>query len=296
MVNLQELYETILSLKEKIKKHRDDLQSNETLVRYALINPLLQALGWDVSDPEEVIPEYSTEAGRPDYALKKDGKIIAFLGAKKLHKNEELLQYVSYTLSEGVKYFITSDGATWEVYDAYKKGKLENKKIISWNIEKDLPEEVVRNVLSMPKKLVTPNISEVKVYISAEDKENKDIKQTIYNSPERQEDGKIKLWVGNEGPYTVKNSIRALKFIAEWLIKNGYITEKDLPVPAGNKSKRYLIHPDKKVFEKYATLQLFNGWYLLVHYSKKNAIKMAQFLLNKYANGIELKVEEVKND
>ncbi|MCX8203788.1 MAG: hypothetical protein N3H32_05685, partial [Nitrososphaeria archaeon] len=76
-----------------------------------LIDPFLRALGWDTEDPNLVIPEVSTQAGRPDYALLLNGQRIAFIGAKSLGKEEDLIQQVSYCVSEGVRYFIATDGA-----------------------------------------------------------------------------------------------------------------------------------------------------------------------------------------
>jgi len=69
-VALLDIVELVNKLRSKIEKHGDLLQNNETLTRYALIDPLLRALGWDTEDPEQVVPEFTTEAGRPDYALK----------------------------------------------------------------------------------------------------------------------------------------------------------------------------------------------------------------------------------
>ncbi|MGC8689815.1 MAG: hypothetical protein ACP5UG_07230 [Thermoplasmata archaeon] len=71
-IDIQDLYELIIELRKKIEKHRELFTKNEASVRYALINPLLEALGWDLADPDDVIPEYSIEAGRPDYVLKKN--------------------------------------------------------------------------------------------------------------------------------------------------------------------------------------------------------------------------------
>lgn len=42
--------------------------------RMALIDPLLSALGWTLSDPKEVIPEYKVDGGWADYAL--GGRIV----------------------------------------------------------------------------------------------------------------------------------------------------------------------------------------------------------------------------
>ncbi|MEO0138272.1 MAG: hypothetical protein ABIL16_00185 [candidate division WOR-3 bacterium] len=69
-----------------------------------------------MENPSEVVPEFSTQAGRPDYALKVDNRIVAFVGAKALGKLEDTLQYISYCVAEGIPYFITTDGDKWEVY------------------------------------------------------------------------------------------------------------------------------------------------------------------------------------
>ena len=66
---LDDLVKVIETLKERIASHGPALQQNETRTRMALIDPLLQALGWDTSEPAVVRPEYSAGNGRADYAL-----------------------------------------------------------------------------------------------------------------------------------------------------------------------------------------------------------------------------------
>jgi len=73
-----------------VEKYRDQLSRNEMLTRYVLIDPFLRLLGWNVESPEHVSPEFSTQVGRPDYALLVDGKPIASVGAKSLGKQEGL--------------------------------------------------------------------------------------------------------------------------------------------------------------------------------------------------------------
>ena len=68
------LQETIPRLKKAINNHTEALRSNEALTRSALVNPMLQALGWNVEDPAEVVPEYLVSGkgvGKqvPDYVL-----------------------------------------------------------------------------------------------------------------------------------------------------------------------------------------------------------------------------------
>ena len=293
MVDLQNLYETLEKIKKKIEKHKELFIKNENAVRYALINPFLEALGWDITDPDDVIPEYSTSAGRPDYVLMKNKKTVAFVGAKTLYKDEDLMQYITYCVSQNVNYFITSDGARWEVYDTYSRAELPNKRIIFWDIEKDPPEEVIRKALSISKILVNvpdqvPQIKEVPKSIFSEEGTKSELKEAgnVY--------GKIKMWIGNEGPFTLEKYNEILVKTAEWLIKNKYITEKDLPIRAGNRAKRYLInvtnrHENGEEFVSFK--RLFNGWYILTNYNSKSCIDMSKYLLEKYGKGIPLNIK-----
>lgn len=292
MVDLQNLYETLEKIKKKIEKNKELFMKNENAVRYALINPFLEALGWDITDPDDVIPEYSTSAGRPDYVLMKNGKAVAFIGAKALYKDEDLMQYITYCVSQNVNYFITSDGARWEVYDTYSRAELLKKRIIFWDIEKDPSEEVIRKALSISKILVyvpdqVPQIKEVPKSIFFEEgtKSEPGEAGNVY--------GKIKMWIGNEVPFILEKYNEILVQTVEWLIKNKYITEKDLPIRVG-RGKRYLInvtnkHENGEEFISFKRLS--NGWYILTHFSSKDLIRMSKYLLEKYGKGIPLKIE-----
>ena len=79
---LDDLVSVIATLQQRIATHRQSLQQNETRTRTALIYPLLTALGWDVSDPALVTPEYSVSGKRADYALLGDNGLTVFLEAK----------------------------------------------------------------------------------------------------------------------------------------------------------------------------------------------------------------------
>ena len=82
---LEPLVSTIETIKGRIAAHGAVLRENETRTRMALIDPLLQALGWDTSNPSVVMPEYSVGSGRADYALLyEDGRPAALFEAKHL--------------------------------------------------------------------------------------------------------------------------------------------------------------------------------------------------------------------
>lgn len=72
------LVDAIETVKRRIQEHGANLRENETRTRVALIDPILEALGWDVSDPSAVILEYDVSGRRADYALlRDDGKPAA---------------------------------------------------------------------------------------------------------------------------------------------------------------------------------------------------------------------------
>ena len=57
------LRKTIRRIRKNIRCYKDKLSNNEAMTRYALINPLLVELGWDVSNPRIVEPEKAVSGG-----------------------------------------------------------------------------------------------------------------------------------------------------------------------------------------------------------------------------------------
>lgn len=129
-VMLDKLFGTIEVLKARIEKHRSYFHAGgkpEARTRAALIDPMLSALEWDVTDPDKVEIEPKMEGGRwADYALLgHDREPVLFIEAKKLaESNSEARQVVSYTVTENmersrtkVRYCAWTNGDTWVVYD-----------------------------------------------------------------------------------------------------------------------------------------------------------------------------------
>ena len=83
---LDDLVTAIQTVQARIRDHGDSLSQNEYRTRISLIDPILNALGWDVSDPSLVtIEDHHSGVGIPDYALLgEDEKPRAYIEAKKL--------------------------------------------------------------------------------------------------------------------------------------------------------------------------------------------------------------------
>ena len=112
-------------LRGRIDAHGATFRGSEALTRYALIDPMLRELGWDTSDPDMVIPEYSAGGGRADYALLSSAKPVMMVEAKKLDEalQSALNQAINYSISgtgNKARYFSATDGANWVIYDTSK--------------------------------------------------------------------------------------------------------------------------------------------------------------------------------
>ena len=127
------LSETITRLRKIIKTHRNALMKHETVTRYALVDPMLQALGWDVTDPAVVIPEYQVSGygktkAYADYALfdtkprknpPEDPSVI--VEAKKLGSPDKEMGAAEKSAQHtagvaNAKYYAITDGNNWLLY------------------------------------------------------------------------------------------------------------------------------------------------------------------------------------
>ena len=134
---LEDLVQVIETLKQRIREHGAVLRENETRTRMALIDPLLTALGWDVANPAVVTPEYNVSGRWADYALLgSDGGPAATLEAKKLGESlaSHRMQMLNYSNASGVDYAGLTDGNQWELYEVFKRGQLEDRRVLDLTI------------------------------------------------------------------------------------------------------------------------------------------------------------------
>ena len=125
---LNELQETFDFLKNRIDEFGPYLEESETRTRQVLIDPLLKALGWDVSDPGSVELEHQIEKPlaakgyqRADYALlNARGAPMAIIEAKRLGEDldDALLQAGYYAWNKKIRWVVVTDGNHWKLYDA----------------------------------------------------------------------------------------------------------------------------------------------------------------------------------
>lgn len=92
--------------------------NKEEQVKFAIISPVLRALGWNDADPDVCVPEYSVEGGSVDYALLDRDQALVFIEAKRVDAmdgrgEEQLFRYAS---NQGVPFLVLTDGNRWDFY------------------------------------------------------------------------------------------------------------------------------------------------------------------------------------
>ena len=147
---LDDLVSVIETLKARLQTHRQVLQANETRTRMALIDPLLQALGWDPADPALVLAEYDLRGNRADYALLGGtGEPVAFVEAKRLGESlaSHRMQIVNYANLSGVPYAGLTDGNQWELYKVFDPAPIEDRLLLNMSIADRPAHEVALHLL-----------------------------------------------------------------------------------------------------------------------------------------------------
>ena len=148
---LDDLNELVGTLKERIEQHKDVLGKNETATRYALIDPLLTGLGWDLSDPGQVRTEYrpddNSDRRRRDYTMftgednaggdKKKPQLV--IEAKHLGTpigDKIIDQTIGYCVREGIPYFAVTNGSDWEIYKTFGEPhiRIEDRRIVDFKL------------------------------------------------------------------------------------------------------------------------------------------------------------------
>ncbi len=130
-------------LQKRTMEHREVLLTEEA-AKTALVMPFIQALGYDVFNPSEVIPEYTADVGtkkgeKVDYAICHGGKIRILIECKpsnvalNLNHASQLFRYFSVT---DARLAILTNGVVYQFYsDVEATNKMDDKPFFTFSMD-----------------------------------------------------------------------------------------------------------------------------------------------------------------
>ena len=312
---LDELVDRIEALKTRIASHGNELRENETRTRMALIDPLLHALGWDVSDPGMVKPEYKIGNGWADYALlRPDGKPAAAVEAKKLGGSltSHRMQMLNYANASGIDYAALTDGDHWELYSVFERGQLGErllldvflvgtpvhecalKLLLLWrpNLASDRPTHVSARIPGEAQRPMPTPAAPTPAGVEEAPPPPRPASPGWVALPEydRSREGRrpmaVRLWDGHER--AIKRWYELLTGVVEKLYSEGRLTVDNVPIPYSDRISivhTEPIHPTGRPFTYFKSI---DGTPLFVNVSSSILRKTQRLLLRCGLNPAEV--------
>jgi len=141
--------EAIKALIEELRNTSQIYQFDEATTKQAIILRLLNILGWNVFDINEVKPEYSMAGKRVDYALLVNSHIMAFIEVKKISEDLEAhqKQLLNYSFQAGVKSSILTNGLAWWFYLPLKEGSWDQRKFYAIDLIQQDIEDIAQKFI-----------------------------------------------------------------------------------------------------------------------------------------------------
>ncbi|WP_072620555.1 type I restriction endonuclease [Spirulina major] len=185
--------EKIAALIQRLPKLVDHLETEEA-TKNALIMPFIAALGYDIFNPQEVIPEFTADVGtkkgeKVDYAILSNGEVILIFECKKAGtdlgqaEKSQLFRYFSVTkariavLTNGTQYYFYSD--------LEASNKMDSRSFLELDLEDPRP-----HTLQEVKKLAKDNFDLERILSTASElKYTSAIKKVLseqYDSPDEE--------------------------------------------------------------------------------------------------------------
>lgn len=145
-----ELATRLTELQKRLTEHREVLLTEEA-AKTALVLPFLSALGYDVFNPTEVIPEFTADVGtkkgeKVDYAICREGKVSILVECKPSHVEldtnhaGQLFRYFSVT---DARLAVLTNGVVYKFFsDIEKPNMMDQKPFFSFSLESVRPQEI----------------------------------------------------------------------------------------------------------------------------------------------------------
>jgi predicted type IV restriction endonuclease len=140
----------IAALAQRVAKQKDSVETEEA-TKNAFIMPFISALGYDVFNPHEVVPEFIADVGvkkgeKVDYAIKLDGKVILLVECKPCRERlcpQHMSQLYRYFSVTEARFSVLTNGLVyWFFTDLEEPNKMDAKPFFEFDIMKYRPSHI----------------------------------------------------------------------------------------------------------------------------------------------------------
>ena len=143
--------EQLVKFLERVRTNTKLRTFDEAATKQAIILPLLQLLGWQTDDIDEVTPEFSVGGRKVDYSLRLNKRNEVFLEAKKpsedLDKHQE--QLLDYSFRQGVELAILTNGTLWWFYLPTRKGDWRERKFYTIHLLEQDTKDITKRLAEL---------------------------------------------------------------------------------------------------------------------------------------------------
>jgi hypothetical protein len=138
-----ELEARVSELSKVVREHREVLLTEEA-AKTALVMPFLQALGYNVFNPSEVVPEFTCDVGtkkgeKVDYAICEAGKVKVLIECKPANSElsvKHASQLFRYFATTDARLAVLTNGVVYQFYsDIDAPNKMDDKPFFTFSLE-----------------------------------------------------------------------------------------------------------------------------------------------------------------
>lgn len=146
------LIDVLNEVRAKIARYKDTPRLNEQNTKASLIDPVIQALGWNISDIEEVNREFkppNTNDKPADYALLSHGTPRVLVEAKALGEEASdrrwASQVLGYAVTCGAAWVVLTNGDEYRIYNAHVSVDADDKLLgsVKVSVPESRPEQLL---------------------------------------------------------------------------------------------------------------------------------------------------------
>jgi predicted type IV restriction endonuclease len=140
-VFMEDFIQQIKTLANRFERIKDNIQTEEA-TKTSLVLPFIQALGYDVFNPQELVPEFIADVGikkgeKIDYAIMQGNDPVILIEAKSINENldkhdSQLYRYFGTTKA---KFAVLTNGMEYKLFtDLDEQNKMDQKPFFVFNL------------------------------------------------------------------------------------------------------------------------------------------------------------------